>query len=184
MTVASPHIEKELARLGLKAADVLQARIETSGGGLSIAAADTASPLRPVKVTTRSLSELKAWIGNPDEHFENGRLEAAAPAPAIAKGVTAETELSELIEAARHFVYDHSVPIEGSRTLLEDKLGPFEVLVVAATTIVVKAGHPLVIDGDKPVKLVADELIFEGGTAQIDSFVNLRMDIKNVVIKP
>lgn len=172
-----------LETLGLPASALKADVIEDSGSDRIVIGDDlTAAPFPVQTVETKSLAQIKSWIGNSDAAVSKNKIELAAPVNLSA--VSADTDdLEDLASAARQFVFGDSAAASHLTSAIESKLGPFQLHVLAANVIRIKPGQTLVFEGSVPKVVTADELIFEGAGSNIESFVNLSMKVKNVIVK-
>ena len=169
-----------LSRYGITPQQVKCDVLDTSIQGGNVAA--MTGP-HIVTLKTADLNVMKRWIGNGDHLFASGTLMASsAPAHLLELGSDTE-DLDALVEAGRRFVFGPSSSVAHLKSAIEKNLGPFELKLLVTKKVVIKAGHPLVFDGGKPATLVADQLIFDGATAQLISYVNLKVDATNVTIQ-
>jgi len=177
---APSSFAERLSRYGISPEQVKCDCLDTSVNGGNFAAM-TGSHV--VTIKTSDLSVMKRWIGNGDHLFANGTLLAGA-VPAHLSELGPDTDDTDaLAEAGRRFVFGPTDAVAHLKPAIEKNLGPFELRLLVSKKVVIKAGHPLVFDGGHPATLVADQIVFDGATAQLISYVNLKVDATNVTIQ-
>ncbi len=104
---------------------------------------------------TPSLPTYKRWIGVPDQACSSTAPQPPA-GPPDASGPAA------LLQAARAFVFGDSVAASAWKRPIEERLGPFPLLVVRASRLEIEAGATLVVTGT-PTALAVDEVLLHAG---------------------
>ena len=179
----SSFVSSYLNKLGLESDESASQSIGDLSGDRVVIGDDPADlPFTAHIVKSRSLKEIKSWIGNSDDTVRAHNI-AMPMQKDLASIDPSQADHETLAHAAKRFVYGDSSAVSSFLDAIDDNLGPFELLVVSADTITIRPGQTLVFDGNTPKVVVADELIFDGAGANIESYVHLSMSIGKVVVK-
>ncbi len=173
--------EAQLKAFGLPDSSKIAQVVEFGDDEIVTIGDDTSGcPFTVKTLTTKSLDQMKEWIGNSDETVAQEGIELVSASDIKNLHPNAPEDLAA---AARQYVYGRSADVAHLKESIEDILGPFELQVLSGGKIIIKAGQTLKYEGTKPKKVLAQELVFEGPGANIESFVNLTMKITSVEVK-
>ncbi len=174
-------VSDSLDKLGIPSKGDDLKSVVVDGGGVVLWTDDEASaPFEVSLITTPSLEKVKEWMGSPDVVLRESNLTSTPPLSTVSAD---NASVDELALAARHFVYNDSATVAAFTPRIEEAFGPFKVQAASADVITIKAGQTLRITGTTPKTIVANELIFEGAGANIESFVHLSMKVGKVVVR-
>ncbi len=180
--ISSLGYEQGMKHFGIPITKASIDKIETSGEAFVLDDDLDNNPIPFQVVEVTDIDQLKEWMGNADSDIDSGILEGRILSPHLGNKANGEDDTTELAEAARQYVFGHSSSVSDYRKRIENAFFPFHVAIGGAKRIVVKAGSPLIIRGNVPKIIVADELVFEGKGARIQSLVHLSMKVKKVTI--
>ena len=142
-----------------------------------------------IEVASNNIDAFKRCVGFDDEEVRSGpkSVHPRMPSrkrldPAKLRDITGLTQkqADELIIAGDAYLYGDSTRTRDWRELLEQRYAPFRVSVVAARRIVLPAGADMLVHV-YPTLLIAEELVFAGGSLTINS--KARIHVGQVIKK-
>lgn len=144
------------------------------------------SSIPPTVVTVSSLDEVKRIAGNPDEHYESGRLQehhAILPEWPAHKNDKSPEELEphenqQIIAAEMAYLYGNSKHHSSYKTIIEKHKYPAKFAVFAVEDVCVDKDHPLIIKSEGAYNF-GTVTICEGGSIYFEA--NATMTVQQMV---
>lgn len=135
------------------------------------------SPIKPTRISTRSVDEFKNWIGRPDELADDYSWDMPSERWSGKlfknKQELTEKEISDIEKAGWIYLFNDSQKVASYSKAIENYHGLFEADLYHLGTVVIQPGATLILKGFPSVVLISKLEIQESGTLIINSISQL-----------
>ena len=175
--IAEETVQSALQRIGMPRASFTWADLHAAAGEVVVLPRDRARLAGGHRIIeTPSAAVYKQWIGFDDGAIRRGAQQSAdidldailSLEDLLRAGPGSDAAERAIACAAAAFLFGDSAVVERYRPLIERRYAPFRAQLVTARQIVLEAGASLLLD-ESPAILIADEVIFRGGSLDVRS---------------
>jgi hypothetical protein len=175
--IAEDTVQFALQRIGIERSSLKWTDLHLAAGEVVVLPRDGARLAGSHRIVeTASAAVYKQWIGFDDDAIRRGVQKSAdidrngilSLEDLLRAGPHSDTAERAIACAAAAFLFGDSALVERYRPLIERRYAPFRAQLLIARQIVLEAGASLLVD-ENPAVLIADEVIFRGGSLDVRS---------------